>query len=60
MCELKKWKGIYEKIFWNPALVLWKKNLPGRGLSKTEKNGLGHYSLCLRKHIKNFSIRQNL
>jgi len=36
--NLKKWKGIYEKIFWDQALVLWKKNLPGRGLTKFEKH----------------------
>jgi len=33
----KNWKGIYEKICRDRALVLWKKNLPGRGLTKIEK-----------------------
>jgi len=35
MYELKKnWEGIYEQICWDRALVLWKRNLPGRGLIK--------------------------
>ena len=34
----KNWKGIYEQICWDRALVLWKKNLPGRGLTKVEKH----------------------
>jgi len=38
MYELKKWKGIYEYICWDRALVLWKKNLPDRGLTKVEKH----------------------
>jgi len=38
MYELKKWKGIYEYICWDRALVLWKKNLPGRGPTKVEKH----------------------
>jgi len=37
MYEFKKWKGIYELICWDRAHVLWKKNLPGRGLTKVEK-----------------------
>ena len=37
MYERKKRKGIYEQICWDRALVLWKKNLPGRGLTKAEK-----------------------
>jgi len=37
MYELKKWKGIYEKIGWDRAFVLWKKNLPGRGLTKIDR-----------------------
>jgi len=36
--NLKKWKGIYEEICWDRALVLRKKNLPGRGLTKVEKH----------------------
>jgi len=36
--NLKKWKGIYQKICWDRALVLGKKNLPGRGLTKVEKH----------------------
>jgi len=36
--NLKKWKGIYEKICWERVLVLRKKNLPGRGLTKVEKH----------------------
>jgi len=36
--NLKKWKGIYEQICWDRALVLTKKNLPGRGLTKVEKH----------------------
>jgi len=39
---LKKSKGIYKYICWDRALVLWEKNLPGRGLSKFEKH-------CLRE-----------
>jgi len=39
MYELKKnWKGIYEYICWDRALVLLKKNLPGRGLTKFKKH----------------------
>jgi len=37
----KNWKGIYKEIYWDRALVLWKKkkkNLPGRGLTKVEKH----------------------
>ena len=46
MYELKRnWKGIYEQICWYRNLVLRKKNLPGRGLTKVrnsdpEKTGL--------------------
>jgi len=36
--NLKKWKGIYEQICWDRALVLLKKDLPGRGLTKVEKH----------------------
>jgi len=36
----KKGKGIYEYICWDQALVLWKQNLPGRGLTKVGKNCL--------------------
>ena len=35
--NLKKWKVIYEQICWDRALVLLKKNLPGRGHTKVEK-----------------------
>jgi len=40
MYELKKknWKGIYEYICWDRALVLWKKNLLSRVLTKVEKH----------------------
>ena len=39
MYELKKnLKGIYKQICWDWVLVLWKKNLPGRGLTKVEKH----------------------
>ena len=34
----QNWKGIYEYICGNRALVLWKKNLPGRGPTKVEKH----------------------
>jgi hypothetical protein len=45
MYELKKnGKRIYELICWNRALVLWKKNLPGRCLTKNEKH-------CFRGNI---------
>jgi len=40
----KNCKGIYGQICWEGALVLYKKNLPGRGLTKIEKHrtrGLG-------------------
>jgi len=41
MYELKKnWKGTDEWICWDRALVLWKKNLPGPGLTKVE----GHWA----------------
>jgi len=36
--NLTKWKGIYECICWDRALVSWKKNLPGRGLTKVQKH----------------------
>jgi len=35
--NLKNGKALYEQICWDRALVLWKKNLPGRGLTKVEK-----------------------
>ena len=40
MYELKKkiWKGTDEEICWDRALVLWEKNLLGRGLTKVEKH----------------------
>jgi len=38
MYKLKKMEGYYEYICWDRALVLWKKNLPGRGLTKVEKH----------------------
>jgi len=38
MYERKKWRGIYEYICWDRALVLLKKNLPGRDLTKVEKH----------------------
>jgi hypothetical protein len=38
MKKKKKWKGIYEKICCDRALVLEKNNLPGRGLTKVEKH----------------------
>jgi len=44
MYELKKWKGIYEEICLDRALVLWKKNLQGRGLTKVEKHWAIPYS----------------
>jgi hypothetical protein len=37
MTDHKNWKGIYEYVCWDRALVLRKKNLPGRGLTKVEK-----------------------
>ena len=51
MYELKKkiWKGIYVKICWDRALVLWKKNLPGRGLTKFEK----HWSVAFPLDLGN-------
>ena len=36
--NLKKWKGIYQKICCDWALVLWKKNIPGRGLTEVGKH----------------------
>ena len=36
--NLKNWKSIYEYISWDGVLVFWKKNLPGRGLTKFEKH----------------------
>jgi len=46
MYELKKkWKDIYEQICWDRALVLLKKNLPGRGLTKGEKHCFRQYGL---------------
>jgi len=45
--NLKKWKGIYEWIWWDRTLLLWKKNLRGRGLTKFEKHWCrGHEQLC--------------
>jgi len=42
MYELKKnWKGIYDEIYWERALVLWKQNLPCRGLTNFEKHCSG-------------------
>ena len=39
MYELKKnWKDTDEQICWDRALVLWKKNLPGRVPAKVEKH----------------------
>ena len=39
MCELKKKLGRYLRVnLWDRALVLWKKNLPDRGLSEVEKH----------------------
>jgi len=39
MYELKKkWEVIYKQIRWDRALVLQKKDLPGRGLTKVEKH----------------------
>jgi len=34
----KNWKSTDEKICWDRALVLWKKTLPGRGLTKVNKH----------------------
>jgi len=48
--NLKKWKGIYEYICWDRALVLWKKNLPSRGLTKFEK----HWVQNVEKTIKTY------
>ena len=45
--NLKNWKGIYEQICWGPALVLQKKNLPGRDLTKAEKHCLKVYLFCV-------------
>ena len=45
----KNWNGIYEYICWDRALVVWKKNLPGRGLTKIEKN-------CFRWPVCNVRI----
>jgi len=39
MYELKNnWKGTDEYICWDRALILWKKNLLGRGPTKVEKH----------------------
>ena len=46
MYEIKKWKGIYEQIRWDRALVLWKRNLPGRGLTEVEKHWYMSYSFA--------------
>ena len=45
--NLKKWKGIYKQICWDRTLVLWKKNLPGRGLTEVQK----HCSSVSTMHI---------
>ena len=43
MYELKRnWKGTDEQICWDRALVLWKKNLPGRGPTRLRNTDL-HY-----------------
>jgi len=45
--NLKKLERYLRINFWDRALVLWKKNLPGRGLTKVEKHtsiGLGQPS----------------
>jgi hypothetical protein len=34
----KIWKGTDEEICWDRALVLCKKNIPGRGLTEVEKH----------------------
>ena len=38
MYELKKLESYWRVNLLGPALVLWKKNLPGRGLTKVEKH----------------------
>jgi predicted phosphoadenosine phosphosulfate sulfurtransferase len=36
----RNWKGTDEEVCWDRALVLWKKNLLDRGLTKFEKHCL--------------------
>jgi len=57
MCELKKnWKSTDEYICWERALVLWKKNLPGRGLTKVENTDLE----CAHKRTSNWNYIQDV
>jgi len=58
--NLKKWKGIYEQICWDRALVLWKKYLPDRGLTKFQKHwpNLFHriFTACSLINIQAFCV----
>jgi hypothetical protein len=60
MYELKKnnWEGTDEEICWDWALALWKKNLPGRGLTKVEKHCYTYFVLknILYLHCVNIKI----
>jgi len=48
MYELKKnWKGTDELICWDRALVLWKKNLLGRGLTKVDEHCSTVFRFCV-------------
>jgi len=58
--SLKEWKVNYEYICWDRALVLWKNNLPGRGLTKVEKhcyklpvrNSYWWWTITCSKHVE--------
>jgi len=50
--NLKIWKGIYEYSCWDRALVLRKKILPGRGLTKVGKHWYRKWHVAQRLCIE--------
>jgi len=58
MYNLKKFERYFEEICWDRALVLWKKNLPGCGLTKVEKHWSRVY--VIRVHPKAEDGRRHL
>ena len=56
--NLKKWKDIYEWICWDRALVLWKRNLPGRGLTKAGNTALDYATNCRRRQPSRLRCQQ--
>ena len=54
------WEGTDEEIWWDRALVLWKKNLPGRGLTMVEKHCLKSYVYWTVHHLDSFIKRDQL